>query len=617
MVKKRLVVLLLAAVLIQVRFLAAESGNGAIKEHTQTITSGSQSFEIEVGGTLTPENLEITIENAGGQAVVNPRITVNGKYNWYTLKDMAEEITRGCTTEKEKAMAIFDFVEKETYWWSYPKDKTSDNPVRHFNIWGYHICSQAACQFVGLCRAAGLEARVYEIWHHTVSEAKWEGAWHHMDADIGIWYLKDDNQTVASIAELEQHPEWVARSYKPYRWYLTPGDERKMIYKPDADPAGEGLATIYQTADDNYVETGYDKWLYGEQNMNLTLRPEEKLIRWWKPVLRKYYDQKRSHEPPRYANGRLIFEPDFTKYTYDGLVERENVKFKAEDGKLPVVHVDRFQDRVHDRFSSLKIPLASPYVIVGGYIDSRYYKGGTSGLDQISLAADLDPAFHSSTPLWDYYSWAYGMADCRAVLDDKMLKDGPLGTYAIAAEYTLSADKRGENNPAAFPLIYGGQSGLDKVKIVADLQVNPGSLPALSLGRNVIRYTDESPGDRTVKITYKWREISDEHPPAAPGKAVAPASGATIKTRAPKIEWAASSDPDGDRIVCYRFQLSLRPDCAWPLCTTFDRDVRVGSSYQVPAGWLNSKTTYYWRVKAEDDKGHWSPWSEIFSFTTN
>jgi hypothetical protein len=589
---------------------------GLIKEHTEIIKSGEHTFEIETSGTIDPENLEITIENVGPVPVKNPRITVNGKYNWYTLENMVREITAGCNTDQEKAMAIFHFVNNQSYWWSYPKDRSSQNPVRHFNIYGYHICSQAACQFVALCRAAGLEARVYEIWHHTVAEAKWDNAWHHMDADIGVWYIKDDNRTVASMAELEQHPEWVARTYKPYRWYLTPGDNRKMIYKPDADPAGEDLATIYQTKEDNYVETGYDEWVYKEQTMNMTLRPMEKLIRWWRPVLRKRYDQYTSHEHPRYANGQLIFEPDFKRFTYDGLIDRENVKFYAEDGKFPVIHVDKLQDRKYDRPSRLTIPMKSPYVMVGGYIDTRYYKGGTAGLDQISLDADLDPAFHLPTSLWDFYSWAYGIGDCRAALDEKMLKAGPLATYSFEAIYTLSADKRHADEPAKFPLIYGGQSGADYVKIVADLQVNAGSLPALSLGKNVVRYTDETGSGQELKLTYRWRERNNQHVPEAPKAAVSPNNGSTVKDLAPRFEWTPSIDADRDKIVNYRFQMSLRPDCAWPLCATFDRDVREGTVFQAPKGWLNPKTTYYWRVRAEDAAGNFGPWSEIFRVTT-
>jgi len=65
-----------------------------------------------------------------------------------------------------------------------------------------------------------------------------------------------------------------------------------------------------------------------------------------------------------------------------------------------------------------------------------------------------------------------------------------------------------------------------------------------------------------------------------------------------------------------KLKLSLRPDCAWPLNQTFDRDVRGNCVFSVPEGWINRGTTYYWRVKAEDENGNWSDWSEVFSFTT-
>ena len=44
--------------------------------------------------------------------------------------------------------------------------------------------------------------------------------------------------------------------------------------------------------------------------------------------------------------------------------------------------------------------------------------------------------------------------------------------------------------------------------------------------------------------------------------------------------------------------------------------VRTGTVFNTPEGWLNRGTTYYWRVKAEDENGNWSDWSEVFSFTT-
>ncbi|MFC2075771.1 transglutaminase domain-containing protein [candidate division KSB1 bacterium] len=588
-----------------------------VKEHTEVIESSDHSFTIDVGGTIDPENLEIKIENDGPVPVVNPRVTVNGKYNWYTLKDLVAEITTDCATDKEKAMAIYDFVERETYWWSFPKDDTRMNPVRHFNVYGYHICSDAASEFVGLCEAAGIDARVWEIGHHTVAEGFWDGAWHHMDADIGIWYLKADNKTIASIEELGQHPEWVAKTYKPYRWFLTPGDNRKIIYKPEADPAGKGLAILYETMDNNFAGTHYDKWIFQEQNMNLTLRQGEKMIRWWKPVLRKHYDQKSIHEPPRYANGRIVFKPDFSKYTYDGLVSRRNLKYQVEDGVLPVVHVDKLQDPdYYDYPSRLTIPMNSPYVIVGGHVDTKFYKGGTTGLDRVGLSADLDPVFHQSTSLWNYYSWAYAAGECRAILDEKLSRDGEASSYSIRLTYNISANVAHKDMKPEYPLIYGGQSGLDYIKIAADIQVNPASLPALSLGENIIKYVDSTDSPHHLKITYKWREIDDQHTPEAPKSAKSPKTGSRVRGLAPKLEWTAAKDADGDRIVNYRVQVSLRSDCAWPLVSSLDRDVRDGAAFQVPEGWLNPQTTYYWRVRAEDEKGNFGPWSDIWSFST-
>ena len=85
-----------------------------LREHVEIIESNSHVFHIDVGGTIDPENLEVTIENLGSAPVVDPRITVNDRYDWYTLDSLVKEITRGCRTDREKAMAIFRFVDKET-----------------------------------------------------------------------------------------------------------------------------------------------------------------------------------------------------------------------------------------------------------------------------------------------------------------------------------------------------------------------------------------------------------------------------------------------------------------------------------------------------------------------
>ena len=129
-----------------------------------------------------------------------------------------------------------------------------------------------------------------------------------------------------------------------------------------------------------------------------------------------------------------------------------------------------------------------------------------------------------------------------------------------------------------------------------------------------MHYTDDGADGRKVRITYKWREIDEQHKPSAPNAAVYPLDNATINQTAPRFEWLPATDQDGDEIASYQFQLSLRPDCAWPISQTFDRDVPQGRNFQSPPGWLNPGTTYYWRVRAVDVKGYTGPWSTIFSF---
>jgi hypothetical protein len=87
------------------------------------------------------------------------------------------------------------------------------------------------------------------------------------------------------------------------------------------------------------------------------------------------------------------------------------------------------------------------------------------------------------------------------------------------------------------------------------------------------------------------------------------------------LEWEPATDPDGDAIADYHFQLSNRADMRWPLSPNFDRLIartvdKGTAKYTLPyAGLLNPDQTYYWRVRARDDRGVWGPWSTTWSFT--
>jgi hypothetical protein len=178
-----------------------------------------------------------------------------------------------------------------------------------------------------------------------------------------------------------------------------------------------------------------------------------------------------------------------------------------------------------------------------------------------------------------------------------------------------------------------GRARLERLAIVNDLQMAPMALPDMVVGKNVFTYTDETQGERKARITHQWVERSATQPPAAP-EAVYPADGGESDGTDIVFQWTAPTDPDGDKMSDYQFELSRRADMRLPLSMSFYKlssrtmdapKVRVGDVWKASdvrpqytlseAGLLTPGTTYYWHVRAMDAKGLWGPWSKTFSFT--
>lgn len=86
-----------------------------------------------------------------------------------------------------------------------------------------------------------------------------------------------------------------------------------------------------------------------------------------------------------------------------------------------------------------------------------------------------------------------------------------------------------------------------------------------------------------------------------------PANSATDVSRTPYLFWTGG-DPDGT--ADYAVEYGTDPNSMW-LVQGYNSTNKYNSSFQV--SWpLNASTTYYWRVRAKDDKG-----TEVFSPTWN
>ncbi len=580
---------------------ATMAQNGT-KEFSIVIDKPEAQYTIDVGGTMDPENLEITIENLGDIPVVNPRMTVNGLYDWYDAESMATEITRGCKTDEEKALAIWSWVLYTTYQRS-PRDDSAVNPVRAMNGYGYGICGHVAAWMKCLWTAAGLKARVQELWGHTVSEVFYDGAWHLLDGNVKVFYLDRDNPTIASLATLE-HDKWlIERTIHP----------RDVPYDPwfrGPDPPERNAEFVHYITSykDNYEEHSYDREIAKDYTMGMTLKPGEKLIRWWTPKLGKFEGRAvRPEVPWRYANGQLVWEPDLRRVDarpYLSIPSYGNIATRAEDGRGPAIHVADLQNSVYTRPSVFAIPISSPYPIVGARFTCTLVKEGFSSLDMASV--------YFGQPGWDSaalhtFRWDKGSETVNLDLDQKLTEEGAAYIYEIGFALRGNA----ESKPPT-------QAGVERFRSVTDLQVSPHSLPALALGKNTIRFWSQSGGAVKVRITHRWREVSGRRPPGRVLSAINPGDGAEVASLTPTLKWQPPSDRGAtDNVVDYQVMVSLRPDCRWPLSTTLYRNVGSDTpEWKVPESFLNPGTTYYWKVRARNSRGDIGDWGKIFHFRT-
>lgn len=564
-------------------------------EYSHVVTASEETFEVEVGGRRDPTPVAVIIENVGETPIENPRLTVNGRYDWYSREAMAAEVTRDCETDEEKAFALWRFFRHTRYQMG-NGDPSTLNPVRYLNVYGYGICGHTSAAFVSLCEAAGLRARVWEIWHHTVSEVFYNGAWHMLDANAKYFYPTWDNRTVASVEQLEKDPSLVRRCF-------APGGRPRLT-----------LAQWFATSMDNFIAHHYDHEAFRDYTMSVRLRPGEKLIRWWEPR-GKFFGKGWRREPPRYANGQIIYKPDLASEAFLRSITRPpgtrvgsgnpfNMTTIAADGQRPNLHVRRKHDSVYDCPSSWWVAVQSPYVIVGGRLRARLHKGGDSRYDRLSLQLSVGEGGFRRHTLWQ----AEGTGDFQVdlPLDEHFLREEfpPVYRYSLQVQAMAAYD-------APTPV----QTGIDELELVTDIQVAPESLPRLSLGRNQVRYWDESPEGRKVKITFIYEENHDNAPPEPP-RLKRPADGATVRSLAPTLTWEPAHDPDGDPVTDYYIIVSPNPKCIWPVSANFEGSLGPVTRFAVPEGWLLPGATYYWRVRAMDAHGHWGRWSPIRSFRT-
>lgn len=130
-------------------------------------------------------------------------------------------------SDREKALAVFKTKVMFAYQDAPPREYLQEaacvhDPIKTFNVYGYGMCCCAASNVEALARYAGLDARGWAINAHSVSEVRWDDAWHLLDSSLVNYFPKKNG----SIASLEDVTAAVKDWYDANPGYL--GDNGKL-----------------------------------------------------------------------------------------------------------------------------------------------------------------------------------------------------------------------------------------------------------------------------------------------------------------------------------------------------------------------------------------------------
>jgi hypothetical protein len=545
--------------------------------HTEEITAAKQEYRLRHGGTMDGTNCRspigggfgvwdqgwesnraVRMENVGDTDVVNPWLS-NGRNDFRTLQEIVAGALRPGMTDGEKAVALWRLQTTHRFH-ATTGDAEVNDPVKVFNVYGYTTCGDDSVCLAGLWKTAGLAVRPARLVGHCITQVKFDGRWNLLDGDMGPFYLLRDNATIAGEQDLVRDHDLLKRTHTHG---ILDADSR-------ADAERAAALFVYEGA------AGGDRNSPRGTAMSMVLRPGEALVwRWGRRVPLRYHGRADltawgPRAADRVCNGLWEYRPDFTRGSWRrGADAVENVRVKdgalvAEAGKAGVV----------------VWKMRSPYVFVGGRLEVEGARA------KFSLS-------------WDGASWQEVGED----LDPLFPATGP-ARYEYRLRCELPAGAR-----------------LARLAVVNDLQMAPLALPGMVLGENRFTYTDQSAGPRRVRLTHAWVERSVSRPPTAPPGPVFPADGGRADGTDIVFAWRPPGGPEGDGIADYHFELSERPDMAWPLSSNFAKLVsntpdRGRPRYRVPyAGLLTPGREYSWRVRARNTKGVWGPWSKAWRFT--
>lgn len=165
------------------------------------------------------------------------KITTDKAPDTSSLKSIAESVTKGLTTNDEKAIAIYNYLIYNNYHFQYPSEAGGVAALKVLNVYGWSLCGGLHSIQSSLWREMGWKWRFIGWDGHTTVEAFYDDKWHYFDVFSKFYCWRDDptapgGRTVASQDDIGKNPDIVLQGLvfdSGREVYYAKGNEFKNI----------------------------------------------------------------------------------------------------------------------------------------------------------------------------------------------------------------------------------------------------------------------------------------------------------------------------------------------------------------------------------------------------
>jgi len=454
-------------------------------------------------------------------------VTTDRSVNCSTLKTIADDVTKGCTTDQEKAIAIYNFLVRVLYM-PYHSHRPlemvdgrlvfANDPLKYINVYGCCGCGPQAGVVGALMGAAGFETRnLNPGFGHVSSEVKWGGKWHWLD----VWlpaYVLDDKGEIYSYDEIMADRSRFANARKEGR---TPGN---FMVNYDAD-----LQSVMNAKD--YKPTGHGAYeqRYAE---NLRLRPGESCTWLWDNV-GKWYWPSGPYLGKEHLRGQFACGPA-CKFVNDEVLTDafgfwEPYKKIIEDGPHPWrnVYYRYYGNAIFEHappltakgLADVDAKLTDLEFIEGGGLKLAGPPGGSLEIafDLPYAIADTEIEGDADMGIGGALSFCYSLDGGKSwLLGDEVKAGGAFGPISIGKPncYEYPAGSTSGQYGFVLRVVFRSNSAktptvLKRLKVTNTTMLNFYSRPWLETGKNQVAVSVEDPqalAAAPLEVTWRWLE---------------------------------------------------------------------------------------------------------------